>query len=81
MSNENALSLYDAFEFVIENFMKNITDLSVYLGATDEHIVMRLVLEGERNFDIIENPYADMTAKEEDGSLFLRLRLSREARS
>ena len=75
ISTENALFLYDGFEYAIENIMESITDLTAYLDATNEFIIMRLVMEGKRNAAVKKNPYGNMTVTEDDGTVFVNFRL------
>lgn len=78
LATEDGLSLFDAYEFVIENVMDNITDLTVYLGMENKNIVLRFVIEGRKNLFIDNNPYADMTIIVEENSIFVRLQLPKK---
>lgn len=78
ISTEDGLSLFDAYEYVIENVMEVITDLTVHLGIENECIVLRFVIEGKKKQAINNNPYADMTITVEDDSIFVRLQLPKK---
>lgn len=74
ISSVCALAVYDAFEYAIERVMAELTDLSVYLGITDGRVILRLAMEGRRA-PAAGIPPAPVTVTEEDGTVFLQLRL------
>lgn len=78
ITTEDGLTLFDAYEFVIENVMEYITDLSVHLGIENEYIVLRFVIEGKKKHIINNNPYANMSITSEDNSTFVRLDLPKK---
>lgn len=77
VSITQALAVYDAFEFAIERVMMTLTDLTAYLGISDGVIELRLAMEGTRATRV--KPPANMTVTDEDGTVFVHLRMEKEA--
>lgn len=69
-----ALTVYDAYEFALENIMETITDLTAHLGVSESSVTLRLTMEGKRAV-AKAIPYAGMTVSEEEGTVFVRLQL------
>ncbi len=77
VSIAQALAVYDAFEFAIERVMTTLTDLTAYLGISDGVIGLRLAMEGTRSTRV--KPPANMTVTDEDGTVFVDLRVEKGA--